>query len=217
MSRRAFSDSETWIGTWRSDSENFALFCSISPRVAMRIVWLSAAVVTPRSAARSNRGLMVISGCARLLPTRGARRPGTVCHLLGDLVGDRTQLRRVLAAEIEHDVARIRVRTAALLALEADARVGHRGERRRQVPLELGARHRAVLLEDDVDVALADVDPLEHAIDVRILADDRRDAVDDGFRLLQRASRRHRDVDPRIVAVLRREEATSTACRTGRC
>ena len=38
ISRRAFSDSETWIGTWRSDSENFALFCSISPRVAMRTV-----------------------------------------------------------------------------------------------------------------------------------------------------------------------------------
>ena len=78
ISRRAFSDSDTWIGTWRSDSENLALFCSISPRVAMRIVWLSAAVVTPRSAARSKCGLMVISGCASWLPTRGARRPGTV-------------------------------------------------------------------------------------------------------------------------------------------
>ena len=36
ISRREFSDSETVIGTWRSDSENFALFCSISPSVAMR-------------------------------------------------------------------------------------------------------------------------------------------------------------------------------------
>src|SRR6059058_2865742 len=44
----------------------------------MRIVWLSAEVVTPRSAARSKRGLMVISGCARLLPTRGATSPGMV-------------------------------------------------------------------------------------------------------------------------------------------
>ena len=78
MSRRAFSESDTVIGTCRSDSENLALFCSMSPSVAIRIVWLNAAVVTPRSAARSNRGLMVISGCARLLPTRGARSPGTV-------------------------------------------------------------------------------------------------------------------------------------------
>ena len=85
-SRRAFSDSDTVIGTWRSDSENFALFCSMSPSVAMRIVWLSAAVVTPRSAARSKRGLMVISGWASWLPTRGARRPGTVSISLAILL-----------------------------------------------------------------------------------------------------------------------------------
>ena len=41
-SRRSVSDSETWIGTWRSESENLALFCSMSPSVAIRIVWLSA-------------------------------------------------------------------------------------------------------------------------------------------------------------------------------
>ena len=56
-SRRSFSESETWIGTWRSESENFALFCSMSPSVAIRIVWLNAAVVTPRFAARSKSRL----------------------------------------------------------------------------------------------------------------------------------------------------------------
>ena len=71
-SRRESSDSDTVIGIWRSDSENFALFCSMSPSVAMRIVWLSAAVVTPRSAARSKRGVIVISGCGMSPPTRGA-------------------------------------------------------------------------------------------------------------------------------------------------
>ena len=91
-SRRAFSDSDTLIGTWRSDSENLALFCSISPSVAMRIVWLSAAVVTPRSAARSNRGLIGDFGLGEVAadPRRAEARDGG--HFLGDLVGDRVQL-----------------------------------------------------------------------------------------------------------------------------
>ena len=42
----------------------------------MRIVWLRAEVVTPRSAARSNRGLITISGVARSPATRGARSSG---------------------------------------------------------------------------------------------------------------------------------------------
>jgi hypothetical protein len=72
------------IGTL-SESENLALF-AISPSVAMRTVWLSAEVVTPRSAARSNRGLMVISGGP---DRRHARRAqlGSL-HFVGDLVTD---------------------------------------------------------------------------------------------------------------------------------
>ncbi len=156
----------------------------------MRIVWLSAAVVTPRSAARSKRGVMVISGWASWLPTRGARRPGTVFHFLGDLVGDRGQLHRIVAAEVEHDVARVRVGPAAVLALEADAGIGERRQRRRQRALELGAGDLAVLLEDDVHPPGADVDALEHALDVRILGDDRRDPIGRRLGLLERASRR---------------------------
>jgi hypothetical protein len=53
-----------------------ALFWSMSPSVAMRIVWLSAAVVTPRSAARSKRGLIVISGRMSSPTTRGADELG---------------------------------------------------------------------------------------------------------------------------------------------
>ena len=78
MSDRLFSSSATRIGIWRSDSENLAAFWSMSPSVAMRIVSLSAAVVTPRSAARSSRGRIVISGLGSASSTRGARRPGSV-------------------------------------------------------------------------------------------------------------------------------------------
>ena len=72
-SRRLSSDSDTRIGIWRSDSENLATFWSISPIVAMRIDWLSAAVVTPMLAARSMRGLMMISGRCMSPWTRGSR------------------------------------------------------------------------------------------------------------------------------------------------
>ena len=37
ISRLEFSESDTVIGTWRSDRENFALFCSMSPSVAILI------------------------------------------------------------------------------------------------------------------------------------------------------------------------------------
>ena len=74
---RLFSSSATRIGIWRSDSENLATFWSMSPRVAMRIVWLSAWVVTPSSAARSKRGLIVISGRGRSPSIRGERRLGS--------------------------------------------------------------------------------------------------------------------------------------------
>ena len=72
--------------------------------------------------------------------------------------------------------------------------------------LEFGAFELAVLLEHDVDVPFANVDALEDALDVGILLNDRRDAIYDGLRLLERRARRHRDVGEREVAVLRREE-----------
>ena len=64
----------TRMGIWRSDRENLAAFCSISPSVAMRIVWLMAAVVTPSSAARSGRGVMISSGRLMSALMRGAIR-----------------------------------------------------------------------------------------------------------------------------------------------
>ena len=98
-SRRAFSGKRHAIGTWRSDSENLALFWSMSPIVAMRIVWLSAAVVTPRSAARSRRGLMMISGRSRSPPTRGARSSGSFCISSASLLAACEQFHRIVAAE----------------------------------------------------------------------------------------------------------------------
>src|SRR3546814_13617778 len=74
-SRRLFSATATRIGICRSDRENLALFWSMSPMVATRIVWLSAAVVTPGLAARSNRGLMTISGCDRKSVVEGKSVP----------------------------------------------------------------------------------------------------------------------------------------------
>jgi hypothetical protein len=71
-SRRASSDNRTRIGTCRSDSENFAAFWLISPIVAIRIVWLSAVVVTPSEAASSSRGLISTSGRRMSPATRGA-------------------------------------------------------------------------------------------------------------------------------------------------
>ena len=46
-SRRVSSIRLTRMGTCRSESENFALFCSMSPNVAMRIVSLMLETVTP--------------------------------------------------------------------------------------------------------------------------------------------------------------------------
>ena len=137
------------IGIWRSERENFALFCSMSPIVAIRIVWLSAAVVTPRSAARSKRGLMVISGCARRAADPRRADTGKGRHLVGDLVRNGVQLNGVVAAEKEHDVPRIVAGAAAVLALEARAGVGDRGERGRERALDLGARLLAVLFPHD--------------------------------------------------------------------
>ena len=74
----AGASSDAKSRTWRSASENFALFWAMSPSVAMRIVWLSAVVVTPRSAARSKRGLMTISGRTWSPTTRGATSSLTV-------------------------------------------------------------------------------------------------------------------------------------------
>jgi len=71
-SPRASSDRRTMIGIWRSDSEKRAAFCSISPRVAIRIVCDRAAVVTPSSAAIFSRGVMMISGRLRSALIRGA-------------------------------------------------------------------------------------------------------------------------------------------------
>ena len=100
-SRRRFSDSDTVIGTWRSASENLALFCSMSPRVAMRIVWLSAAVVTPRSAARSKRGLMTDLGPDQVALDARRAQLGERRHFLGDLVRRRDQQFGIVAAEVQ--------------------------------------------------------------------------------------------------------------------
>ncbi len=81
----------------------------------MRIVWLSAAVVTPRFGREIEARL---DGDFRLgelaADTRRAKARDRL-HFLGDLVGDRGQLLRIVAAEIEHDVARFAVRSAAVL------------------------------------------------------------------------------------------------------
>ena len=52
---REVSGSLTRIGIWRSDSENLAALWSISPSVAMRMVWLSAAVDGQIGARRDNQ------------------------------------------------------------------------------------------------------------------------------------------------------------------
>ncbi len=68
----------TRIGIWRSDSENFALFWSMSPSVAIRIVWLSATVDTPSCDAKSVRGVIINSGRCKSAEMRGARNSGSV-------------------------------------------------------------------------------------------------------------------------------------------
>ena len=72
MCERESGGSLTRIGTCRSDSENLALFWSISPWVAMRITWLSACVVTPSCPARSRLGVTISSGRRMSALIRGA-------------------------------------------------------------------------------------------------------------------------------------------------
>ena len=103
MSRRAVSGSLTRIGTWRSDSENLALFWSISPCVAMRIAWLSAVVVTPSCAARSSRGVTMISGRRMsAVDARGDHRI-ELAHLLDHGGGGATEQFGVGAREHHRD------------------------------------------------------------------------------------------------------------------
>ena len=166
-SRRAFSEMDTVIGTWRSASENLALFCAMSPRVAIRTVCYSAAEVTPRSAARSKRGLMMISGRTRSPATRGARNSFRPCISSAILLAVGVENVRIVAAKEEHDIAPAR---SAALALEVDAGVGDLGQSRGQRSLEIDAGLLAVLLEDDVQIAVADKNALEDAIDVRVLS-----------------------------------------------
>ena len=72
-SLRLLSRRLTRIGTWRSDSENLALYWSRSPRVAMRIVSLMLSTVTPSWDARSRCGRTRISGLGRSLSMRELR------------------------------------------------------------------------------------------------------------------------------------------------
>ena len=112
-------------------------------------------VVTPRSAARSNRGLMMISGRTRSPPTRGARSSGKRLHLVDILLATREQLpgsspprnsmmSRLTPPSPGPPPLWLRKLTRAS-AISASLGV--------QPALELGAGLGAVLLEDDVDEA----------------------------------------------------------------
>ena len=190
------------IGTWRSASENLALFWSMSPIVAMRIVWLSAWVVTPRSAARSLRGVMMISGRMSSPCTRGATSSGTDSISVATCCAAWLSRIGIVAAEIEGDVAAAAAGAAAALAHEVDAGVADLVQLRRDLALDLEALLRPVVLEAHVDEADRREHALEHIFDVGVVIDDIGDLRRDRARLVERRARRHADPDRGVVDVL---------------
>ena len=133
--RREPSVRATRIGTCRSDSEKRALFWSISPWVATRIAWLSAAVVTPMSAIRSSRGVIDDLGPAQIAGDARRAQLRPLAHLLDQLERGALELGRVGAGEQHRNVAA----ADAVLVAEGDARIGDVAELGRDLALELGA------------------------------------------------------------------------------
>ena len=128
--------------------------------------------MTPRSAARSKRGLIVISGAGHIAHHPGCAQARQSPHLLGDLGRGGAQLDRILAAEIDHHVTAA-AGTSAVLTLEADAGIGKLGERGRQIALELRAGMLAVLLKDDLELARSRLNSFEYMLDVGVPSDNR--------------------------------------------
>ena len=93
------------MGICRSCSENFAAFCGRSPSVAMRMVWLMLATVTPNCAARSSRGWITISGRCMSPLMRGSRSCGRVRISAYQSSRRRFDQWRIIAGDEEGDVA----------------------------------------------------------------------------------------------------------------
>ena len=139
------------------------------PCVAMRIVWLSAAVVTPRSAARSSRGLISDLGPAQVAVDARRAQLLSALHLLDELAA-RSRLSRTGSRAGQHDRNVAAAAAAAALARKLTRASAICASCGRQLALESVLVRSRSFLSTMKMTRVADADALEQRVRLRAAA-----------------------------------------------